>query len=159
MAALTKIGFDQALIQRSEDIQELLNVAWTWHLLRGLLLAAIVVIASPFLAAWYGEPVLFPLLAISSSYILLKSAQNVGIIFFSRTLEFKKLFLIIASRALINLLIAIPALFIFKNVWGLAIGFLSNAALEFVISYIAHPFRPSFEWNWKKARSLINYGK
>lgn len=157
--ALSKTGFEQALIQRADEIHDLLNVAWTWHLLRGLLLTALVVIASPFLATWYGEPLLFPLLAISSSYILLKNAQNIGIVFFSRTLEFKKLFLINTARAFINLLIAIPALFILKNVWGLAIGFLSNAALELVISYIAHPYRPSFEWNWKKARSLINFGK
>src|SRR5690554_3731827 len=159
LEALSKTGFEQALIQRTDDIDSLLNVAWTWHLGRGFLLGACVLIASPFLAEWYGEPTLFPLLAISASYIALKGMQNIGIVFFSRDLNFKKIFFINASRAFITLGIAIPALLVLRNVWALLIGFLAGALVELLISYIAHPYRPSFEWNWTKAKSLIRYGK
>lgn len=159
LEALSKTGFQEALIQSAEDIDSLLNVAWTWHVGRGLLLGLCVLVASPFLADWYGEPVLFPLLAVASSYIMLKGLQNIGLVFFSRDLDFKKLFFINASRAFIKLGIAIPALLILQNVWALLIGFLAGALVELIISFVAHPYRPKFEWNWTKAKSLIRYGK
>lgn len=159
LEALSQTGFEHALIQRDKGVDELLNVAWTWHVGRGILLGSLVVIASPFLADWYGEPVLFPLLATSSAYIVLKGLQNIGIVFFSRELNFKKIFLINALRAFLSLGIAIPALFIMKNVWALLVGLLAGATIELVISYLAHPYRPRFEWDWRKARSLIRFGK
>lgn len=159
LEALSKTGFEQALIQRSDDIDSLLNVAWTWHLGRGLLLGACVLVASPFLAEWYGEPTLFPLLAISASYIVLKGMQNIGIVFFSRELNFKKIFFINTSRAFMTLGVSIPALLILRNVWALLVGFLAGALIELIISFVAHPYRPSLEWNWPKAKSLIRFGK
>lgn len=159
LESLSKTGFEAALIQRDGNVNDLLNVAWTWHVGRGVLLGALIVAASPLLAHWYGEPMLFPLLATCSSFIVLKGMQNIGIVFFSRELDFKKLFLINAIRALLTLGISIPALFIMRNVWALVVGLLAGALVELVISFIAHPYRPRLEWNWTKAKSLIRFGK
>src|SRR5690554_3889599 len=143
LEALSQTGFEKALIQRADAIESLLDVAWTWHLGRGLFLGGCVIAASPFLADWYGEPALFPLLAVSASYVVLKGMQNIGVVFFSRELNFKKIFFINASRAFITLGIAIPALLILRNVWALLIGFLAGAVIELIISFVAHPYRPS----------------
>lgn len=159
LEALSKTGFKNALIQRAENVDELLDVAWTWHVVRGLALGGLVVAASPFLADWYGKPVLFPLLAVSAAYVVLQGIQNIGTVFFSRDLDFKKVCLINSLRAFISLGIYIPAIFIMENVWALLIGFIGGALVGVVISYIAHPYRPSFEWNWTKAKQLLNFGK
>lgn len=159
LEALSRTGFQQALIQRADGVDDLLDVAWTWHVLRGLALGSLVVIAAPFLADWYGKPVLFPLLAVSASYVILQGLQNIGTVFFSRDLDFKKICLINSLRAFFTVGITIPAILILENVWALLIGFVGGAAVGLIISYIAHPYRPSFEWNWTKAKKLINFGK
>jgi O-antigen/teichoic acid export membrane protein len=159
LEALSKTGFKNALIQRADDIDDLLDVAWTWHVVRGVALGGLVVAAAPFLADWYGKPVLFPLLAVSASYVILQGLQNIGTVFFSRDLDFKKIFLINSLRSVVRLGVFIPAILILENVWALLIGFVGGSVVALVISYIAHPYRPSLEWNWTKAKKLINFGK
>lgn len=156
--ALTNSGFEQALIQRS-DVRGLYNVAWTWHVLRGVSLGLLMAVASPFLAQWYGERLLIPLALLTAVAILAQGGQNIGVVGFSRELEFRKLFTIQVLRAAVHLLVSIPAILIFRNVWSLALGYVASAVAALVISYIAHPYRPRFEWNWQKVRVLLSYGR
>ncbi len=156
--ALTNSGFEQALIQRS-DVRGLYNVAWTWHVVRGVSLGLLLALVSPLLARWYGEPLLIPLAILTALAILAQGGQNIGIVGFSRDLDFRKLFTIQVLRASVHLLVSIPAILILRNVWSLALGYVASAVAALVISFIAHPYRPRLEWSWPKVRQLLSYGR
>ena len=157
--SLTKTGFDQALIQRVDDAESLLNVAWTWKVVRGFLLAGALAVAAPYLAAWYELPILVPLTYISCVHVVLVGLHNIGVLMFTRNLNFRTLFVINAVRAGAQACVAIPVIVIRRDVWGLLIGTLAGTIAGLIVSYLAHPFRPKLEWSWEKAKTLTSYGK
>jgi PST family polysaccharide transporter len=157
--ALTKTGFDQALIQREKDVGNLMNVAWTWQILRGFALAAILAAAAPLLARGYDLPVLAPLIWVTCLHVVLQGLQNVGLVYFSRNLDFKTLFFINAVRAVVQAGVAIPAIIIRRDVWALVIGLVAGTLASLIVSFVAHPLRPKLEWDVAKARQLLKFGK
>lgn len=156
---LTQTGFDQALIQRKDDVSGLLDVAWTWQLLRGLALGALLVALAPGVAAFYGEPALTALIAVSALRIVALGGVNIGVLFFKRQLDFKKLFVVNSLQAFAQAGVAIPAILIWRDVWGLVAGAVAEAVVALVVSYIAHPYRPRLAWNPALLRELTGYGK
>ncbi len=152
-------GFDAALVQKKEDVTSYMDVAWTWHLLRGAVIAGLLCLGAPFISRWYGEPAVLSLMLAISAAALLAGANNVGQIFFTRDLEFRTLFYIKAAQTLTRLLVFVPAVLYLRNVWALVIGHLSGSLLNLIISYIAHPYRPKLRWNRAKLKELIKYGK
>src|SRR5690606_10561796 len=57
----SQTGFESALVQKADDPESHLNVTFTWHLMRGAGMAAILAVSAPLLASWYDDP---PLLAV-----------------------------------------------------------------------------------------------
>jgi O-antigen/teichoic acid export membrane protein len=89
----------------------------------------------------------------------LRGAANIGTVFFSRQLDFKKMFWVRAARTLLRIVIFIPAIFIFQNVWALALSQIGGALAFLVVSFVSHPYRPRLRWDSAKLKELIRYGK
>jgi O-antigen/teichoic acid export membrane protein len=159
LESFTTSGFEQALVHRDKNVESLLNVAWTWHVLRGLAMAALLCAVSPLIARVYDESRLMPLLIACSLYVVLHGFHNVGTIFFQRKLDFRTQFFIKLARALFSTLVFIPAVLVLKSVWALAIGYVGGAFFQVAISYVAHPYRPRFEWSRDKLSQLMTFGK
>jgi O-antigen/teichoic acid export membrane protein len=157
--SLSNTGFDAALIQKKEKVEEYLDIAWTWLLVRGGFITLALCAAAPFISAWYGEAELLPLIMLCSLQAIILGAHNIGPIHFTRNLEFKTLFIIKVVHILLKLLLYIPAIFYFRNVWALVVGHLGGAAVGIIVSYVAHPYRPKLAWDWKRLKELISYGK
>jgi lipopolysaccharide exporter len=159
LESLTTSGFNQALVQRESEVESLLSVAWTWHVVRGLAIALVLAVAAPFLARFYGEPRLTVLVIVSTLYVILLGFQNLGVVAFDRKLDFRTQFLIKIGPAIFYALVFIPAVLLLRNVWALLIGTLGGAAAQLIISYVSHGFRPRFEWNREKLNYLLGFGR
>jgi len=46
-----------------------------------------------------------------------------------------------------------------RDVWALVIGLVAGTLASVIVSFVAHPLRPKFEWNLDKARQLLKFGK
>ncbi len=156
---LSSTGFETALIHKEKDVESYLDVAWTWHVLRGFVIGALLCAAGPIAARIYQQPVLTPLFAACALSMVLRGASNIGTLFFSRQLDFKKMFWVRAARTLLRILVFIPAIFIFKNVWALALSQIGGALAFLVVSFVSHPYRPRVRWDASKLKELIRYGK
>ncbi len=159
LESLSKTGFDQALIQSDDDVEPYLNVAWTWHVLRGFSLAALIAIAAPFVADFYDEPLVKWLIWVSAAKIVLDGLQNIGVIYFNRDLDFKTVCLVNGLKATAHAGVAIPAIVYFENVWGLVVGLVASALVGMIVTYIVQPFRPKLEWDIEKLKTLVGYGR
>lgn len=155
----SQTGFDSALVQKQSDVEPYLDVAWTWHLVRGIVITGVLALAAAPLAHWYDEPMLLPLMLACCGSAVLIGAHNVGPIFFTRQLDFKTLFYIKAAHTGLKLAVFLPAVLIFRNVWALVIGHVVGAALGLVISYLAHPYRPKLSLDRSKLSELVGFGK
>ncbi|MEL6185859.1 MAG: oligosaccharide flippase family protein, partial [Myxococcota bacterium] len=152
-------GFDAALVQRQDDVESYLDVAWTWQLLRGLVITLLLFAVALPMSRFYGEAVLLPLVMASALSSTIAGAANVGRIFFARKLDFRTLFFINAAQAGLKLAVFLPAVLILRNVWALVVGHLGGALLSLAISYIAHPYRPKLAFDRGKLRELLRFGK
>jgi len=60
LGPFSQTGFQAALIQKKEDIEDYLDTVWTVSALRGLVLFAILYLAAPYIALFFDTPAATP---------------------------------------------------------------------------------------------------
>lgn len=159
LETFTQTGFQQALIQKKEDIKSYLDVVWTALILRGFILFAILYFIAPYTAIFFKTPEAKPIIQVIGFAILLQAFTNIGVIYFQKELEFNKEFKYQFAGTLADFIVAISAVFIFRNVWALVFGLLAGNATRCFVSYLIHPYRPHLNFNSGKSKELFGFGK
>lgn len=156
--ALSRTGFEQALIQRKEDIRPYLEVAWTVRCVRGLLLALVIYLVAPWASAFFKEPDALPFVrAIGLSFVF-QGLINIGVVTFQKNLEFHKEFVYRVSGACMDLVVTVTAAFWLRSAWALVIGYVAADLTRLLVSYWIHPFRPRFRFDRGKFKEMFHYG-
>lgn len=147
---------------RFDDERELhryANLVWTIEVLRGLVIAVMMlVLALPF-AHFYQEPKLFPMLVALALTPLCTSLQNVGLHLYSRNVEMKLLTLQGLSANTINVLATIGLAMLTHNYWALVWGQVVGALITTISSFMFSSYRPRFGWDKVLSRRAFRYGK
>lgn len=152
-------GFNQALIHKKEKIEKFLNTAWTIQALRGLLIFGVVWVIAPFAATFFNEPKSLNIIRFFALTQVIDGFRNIGVIYFQKEMEFKKQFFYSFFPQIIALIVTIWAAFVFRNVWALVIGAIVCSVFIFIFSYLMQSYRPRFEFNLSKFKSLMHFGK
>jgi len=155
----SQTGFQQALIQKKEDIKSYLDSAWTVLILRGFVLFAILFFIAPYAAIFFKAPQARPIIQIIGLSVLLQAFTNIGVVYFQKELEFNKQFIYRLSGTLADFIVAVSAAIILKSVWALVFGLLAGNIARFIASYLIHPYRPRLSKNLGKAKELFGFGK
>ena len=159
LRAFSQIGFQTALIQKKENTHKYLDTAWTILVIRGFILFAIFSFMAPWAADFFRAPqmkVIVPIMGIS---LLLTAFVNIGTIHFEKELKFYKYFIQGLCGCLVNFIVTVLAALIMRNFWALIIGMLAGEFVEFIFSYLIHPYRPHFNLDLDKTRYLFDFGK
>ncbi|MBN1404953.1 MAG: lipopolysaccharide biosynthesis protein [Candidatus Omnitrophica bacterium] len=159
LETFSKLGFNEALIQKKNDIAPYLNSTWTIQIIKCLFFAALLLIFAPMIAGFFRVKEAAPLIRVLSLSVFLRGIANIGIIYFYKELEFYKQFLFEFVKTSAYLLTAIVLAFFFRNVWALVIGFLAGDLAGLILSYTLHSYRPKFRFDPKKSKELIKFGK
>ena len=159
LETVTETGFEAALIQKKGDVKPYLDTAWTMQVIRGFVLAGILVVGAPMVAAFFREPQAALLLKVMALVVLVKGFTNIGVVFFQKELEFHRQFAYVFSGTLADLAVAITAAFVLRNAWALVCGFLAGNLVRAVASYIVHPHRPRLRMEGARAKELYTYGR
>lgn len=152
-------GFQQALIQKQEDIESYLNAAWTVMILRGLVLFGILYFIAPFAASFFDVPEAKPIIQVIGLSFLLQAFTNIGVTYFQKELKFNKEFIYQFSGTLADFIVAILAVLILRNVWALVFGLLAGNVVRCIMSYLIHPYRPRLSRDLVKVEELFGFGK
>jgi O-antigen/teichoic acid export membrane protein len=156
--SLSQTGFDDALVQREGDVRPYLSTAWSLQVIRGLLLAVVLYVVAPWVAAFFEEPAATPLLRVLGLNAVLLGLTNSGVACFRKELQFHKQFAYISSGTFVDLGISIWAAFALRNAWALVIGMMAGNAVRTMVSHLlASPVR--FRIERDKAAPLIRFGR
>ena len=168
---MSDIGIRQSIVraQRGED-PLFLNVAWTVQILRGVAIAAIVLLmalglwaAGPAMAgsaSVYADPQLPGLLAVSVLAVLFRGAESVGMYVDARKLQMKRLTMIEISAQLIVLVIIVAVAQIHPTVWVLVLGLVLAAGLRSGLSHLVfRQFKLRLRWDAEIVDELWRFGK
>jgi len=152
-------GFNEALVQKKDDIRPYLNSAWAIQIIRGLVVALILALAAPLVGLFFDEPNAVMLLRILAIAVFIAGFKNIGIVFLRKDLEFHKEFAYEFSATLFDFGVAISAAIILRNAWALVFGYLARSIAYFVVSYFIHPYRPRFELDKARWKELFSFGR
>ena len=139
LETFSQTGFQAALIQRKDNVESYLNAAWTFLILRGIILFSILYLIAPYAAAFFNTPEAEPIIQIIGLAILFRAFGNIGVIYYPKELEFNKLFVLSFVTTLADFIVAVSAALILQSVWALVYGMLAGSFVSCVASYLIHP--------------------
>lgn len=150
-------GFTASLIQKNtlSDI-EVHSVFYT-SIVLALILYLLIYIISPFLSAFYSEPLLSKVLRIQSINIIIASLYSVPVSLIQRNFEFKKTFLagLISSicQGSIGIFLALNGF----GVWALVYASLTHSCVYYLIIIIATRWKPKAIFSLSAVRNLFSF--
>lgn len=157
----SQLGLDDALIQRREEnVDGLLNTAWTIQMLRGVALAGLTYTLAPHAATVFGDPRVTPLVRFVALAPLLVGLRNPGTVYLRKDLAYHRQSVYTLSESLTRVVVSIGyALFVDASVWALAVGFVVATGVQTLVSYWVHAYRPWPGFDLTTARELLGFGK
>lgn len=156
---LTETGINSFLVQEKADIKKYINSAWMVSIVRGTIIAAVIVIFAPFVVNFFNSPESYPLLLLVSIVPFVRGFINPAVVIFTKDLNFHKEFYYRTSIFFVESVISIVLVFIFNSPAGLVWGLIGGAIHEVIVSHFLLPIRPAFSYQVSVVKKVISRGK
>ena len=138
----SEMGTAQLLLRTRETDRQAYDTAWTIALVQSVVLAAIMFVAAYPASVYFKEPRLVDVIHVVAAGSVLNGLLNIGIVMLRRDLDFKRDFLFGFYGKVVTVVPVIVLALIYRSYWAIVIGQIIGQAIEVVISYAMHPFRP-----------------
>lgn len=137
-------GAGFALIRDQDAGRVEYDTAWTLQVVRGAIQGAALGLMAPFAAAFLGDARLHDIFLAFAVMFALVGFRNIGIVDFRKHLSFAPLIKLRAYSQLGAFAASIAVAVIWKSHWALIVGVLTERGLHAALSYVVHPYRPTF---------------
>lgn len=166
------LGIWQSVVrsQRGEDLR-FLGTAWMVQMLRGILLAVLVLLMALFvwMAAGYGlfaagtvyaDPRLPLMIAVFALSALVQGLESMQLAMAERELRGRQLVRLELITQVATLALTLTAAWLTRSVWALLFGTVAGSVIKTVLSYVLIPGRRVAPcWDADSAREIIGFGK
>lgn len=152
-------GLGTALIQKKGVIEEYLDTAWTVSIIRSLIIFTVLYISAPYVAGFFNMPQANIVIRVFGISVVIAGCRNIGVVYFQKEMDFRRQYIYQFSITLGNIAVAIPAAFILRSVWALVLGGIAGSVVRLILSYVLHPFRPSFRFQKQQFDEMFGFGK
>ena len=137
-----------------------LNTAFSLQILRGFVLALVVLFLADPMARFYGEPQLAEILMLSALIPLISGFNSTRIFSASRELMLGRLTILMLTSQSSGILAMILLAWWMQSVWALAIGGVVTVIVLAVLSHLILPGPANrLHFEWAAARRLFGFGK
>jgi len=151
-------GLTTALIQRQDTTPDEESAVFWWNLAASLFFALLLILLAAPVAAFYGYPVLRPLMFMAAAQVVLSAFGAVQTALLTRALRFADL----AKAGVLATLVAsvggVGAALAGAGVWALAIQMVTMAAVNTTILWWVSDWRPVFHFRLATIRRLLSFG-
>jgi lipopolysaccharide exporter len=152
-------GTHLALIQRKERARELFDTAWTLGVIRGGVVAGVMVIIAPAVATFFESPEAVSIVRTMALVPLIGGLTNIGIVEFRKELTFGPHYLFHTSGIVADVCVAVPLALWGGDAWALVGGWLALIVVRVLMSYWLHSYRPALHLEGNAVRELLGYGR
>ncbi len=139
---LTDFRFGQALVHYQDATNDEYNTAWTFNLIRGVVVAAVLVGGAWLFAAIFGEPRLVEVFWVLGLIAILDSLQNIGTITFVKQIRFDRDFRLGLWPKIGTFVVTVALAFLWRSYWALIAGLVAGSVVRLALSYLMQPYRP-----------------
>lgn len=151
-------GFGNALIQKKDADDLDFSTVFYFNIAVCGLLYMLMFAAAPWIAGFYQDLSLVPVIRVLSLTLVISGVKNVQQAYVSRTMQFKRFFFATiggtVGAAVVGIAMACRGL----GVWALVAQQLFNAAIDTIILWITVKWRPKRLFSLKRLRGLFSYG-
>ncbi|WP_323501224.1 oligosaccharide flippase family protein [Variovorax sp. RTB1] len=156
--ALFELPMAAALIRAPVLVADMLHTAFTLSLLRGLVIAALLLVISWPLAVFNEEPRLTALLAVLALAPALRGLVSPRMVEYARAFNFRPDAMLELVGKAAAFIIAVAIAFNTRSYWAIAAATVCGPLVTTFISYFIAPLRPRFTLtHWKDFSSLIGW--
>lgn len=167
LEAMSELGLLEALVRRADTDRHALDTAFTMQVIRGLAIAGITALGTPFFSDWFGEPRLQATLYILAALSAAAGFENIGIVEFRRSLRFDVEFKLQAAPRLCQFFVTIGAAWLLHSYWALMLGIATSKLARLAMTYTIHPYRPRLTlshwrdlvgfsfWTWAASMAIL----
>ena len=156
---LRDMGLSEAVIYNKREDRAALDTAHTVLVGYNVFLFVLAAAASPFVAGFYGNQTLIPIIILMSSNLVLNSLRLVPLTLVRKNLEYKKLVLPDLLPTTVSSIVGIVLALLGFGVWSLVIKTMVQSVLALIVIQAIIPFRPKFAFDRAAATELFHYGK
>ena len=160
ISTLSDVGVLPAVIQnpRGGD-DKYLNAAWWLGIMRAICNYAMIFIAAPWIAQFYGNADLSGLLRVAFISTVLEGMLSPRAKLAHKQMKFGRWAIISNGGGICGVLLTVGLSFVLRDVWALAIGYCSENAFRCILSYILFPGLPSLRWDKLALRELLTFSR
>lgn len=159
---LSDLGTGPSVVQSPHgDEPDYLNTAWTMHVMRGAALFCISVLAAWPIAWLYDEPLLGPVLAVSSIGVLFSGFESTALLTLLRRVDSRRLALLDLTLQLVGIGVTIIGAYFTRSVWAIVAGLLATGASKTLLShfYLDVGYKNRFFWSKEAAQRIVRFGR
>lgn len=156
--SLVESGFSQALIRKKNRTELDHNTIFYFNMAMSVFIYWILYLIAPFVASFYKEPTLCPVMRIFSIVIILDSVNIVQRALYTIHLDFKKLAHASMSSAVISGIIAIYMAKKGFGVWTLVYQQIIFGIVSTIVLWYCSNWRPRLIYSWKSFKEMFAFG-
>ena len=151
-------GFGNALIQKKDADDLDFSTVFYFNIAVCLLLYAGVFLAAPWIARFYNDLALTPVVRVLSLTLIISGVKNVQQAYVSRTMQFKRFFFATLGGTIGAAVIGIAMAYFGFGVWALVAQQIFNATVDTLILWITVKWRPKWMFSWQRLKGLFSFG-
>lgn len=156
--AFAQSGLTAGLVQRQETSRDEESAVFWWNLAVAIVFSVALVAAGPALAAFYGHPILAPLMWVAAAQVVFSALGAVQSALLSRNLQFHQLTKIGIASSVLSGAAGIGVALAGGGIWALGAQMVVQAVVNSAGAWIVSPWRPSLHRRFQTIRSLFNFG-
>lgn len=155
---LTETGINVFLIQEKGDIKKYLSSAWIVSIIRGCLIALILVLSASIVVNFFHSPESYSVIILIALVPFIRGFINPSIIKIQKEIEFQKEFYLRLTLFIVDAMVAIIVAFITKSAESFAYGLIASAIIEVTLSFIFFKPFPRLSFELEKVKLIIKRG-
>lgn len=151
-------GFPNALIRKNDATDEDYSTVFIFNFLISIIFFIIIFLIAPYVADFYNEPILCPILRVLDLKLILLALCSVQNTLLKKNINFKKIAKIAVFNNIICGLIGLLFAYLGYGVWALVIQTMTASILLTILLWSTTQWHPSLRFSTKSFRELFSYG-
>ena len=158
MQVFVDSGLGTALIQKKDaDVLDFSSVFY-FNFAVCLVLYAVMFVIAPFIAGFYNDYSLTPIIRVISLTIVISGVKGIQQSYVSRNMLFQRFFYSTLGGTIFSAFLGIGLAYAGFGVWAIVAQQLSNTAIDTLILWLTVRWRPKRMFSWKRLKGLLSFG-
>ena len=151
-------GLGTALIQKKDADEIDFSSVFYFNFVVCLILYLGMFAAAPFIADFYGDVTLVPVIRILSLTIVISGVKGIQQAYVSRNMLFKRFFFSTIGGTIFSAALGSAMAYAGFGIWALVAQQLSNTFIDTLILWITVRWRPTKSFSWTRLKYLLSFG-